>query len=48
MRGKRVMSHLGHVVWYCDGAFMVARGDGMDEYFSDLESAMAWIESLNV
>lgn len=44
MKGKRIMSYMGKVIWYCDGSFMVAKGDGTDEYFSTIEDAMKWIE----
>ena len=40
------MSYLGRVIWYCNGAFMVAKGDGTDEYFGSIEDAMKWIENM--
>lgn len=44
MKDVRIMSHYGRVIWYNDGAFMVAKGDGTDKYFGSLEAAMKWIE----
>lgn len=44
MKGKRVMSYMGSVIWYYDGSFMVAKGDGTDKYFGTIEDAMKWIE----
>ena len=45
MKSKRIMSHYGRVIWWYDGAFMVAKGDGTDEYFGSLKEAMEWIEA---
>ena len=44
MSDKRIMSHYGHAIWYGDGVFMVAKGDGTDKYFSTLEDAMRYCE----
>ena len=46
---KVFMSHRGKRIWYTrtgDGEplYMVARGDGMDEYFTDWKDAMDWID----
>ena len=40
----RVMNYFGHVIWYYEGAYMVAKGDGTDEYFDDIHAAMDWID----
>lgn len=46
MKSKRFMSHRGHVIWYYDGAYMVAKGDGTDEYFSTWQAAMEYIDRI--
>lgn len=45
MRDKRIMSYIGRVIWYSDGVYMVAKGDGTDIYFDSLHSAMDWIKN---
>lgn len=45
-KGKRIMNYLGHVIWMYEQTFMVARGDGTDEYFTTIEEAMEWIERI--
>lgn len=44
MKDKRVMNYLGRVIWMSEYGFMVAKGDGTDEYFSTIEEAMNYIE----
>lgn len=44
MKDKRFMSYKGHVIWYNEYGYMVAKGDGTDEYFSDWKDAMEYIE----
>ena len=46
MRHKRVMSYFGHVIWMDDSCFMVAKGDGTDEYFETIYDAMDYIEKI--
>lgn len=46
MRDKRVMSYLRHIIWMNETAFMVAKGDGTDEYFENLQDAMNYIEKI--
>lgn len=41
---KRFMSYKRKTIWYYDGAYMVARGDGTDEYFTTWQDAMDWID----
>ena len=46
---KVFMSHRGKRIWYTrtgDGEplYMVARGDGLDEYFTDWKDAIDWID----
>ena len=40
------MSYKGKAIWYSpvSDCYMVARGDGTDEYFSDWKDAMKWID----
>lgn len=47
---KVFMSYKGKKIWYTetdegDIAYSVARGDGTDEYFTDWQMAMKWIDS---
>ena len=44
MKDKRVMSYMGRVIWMNENCFMVAKGDGTDEYFETIEQAMDYIE----
>jgi hypothetical protein len=48
MKDKVFMSWQGHRIWYrlVDGkaVFMVAKGDGTDEYFAKWEDAAKYIE----
>lgn len=44
MKDKRLMSYLGRVIWMNECGFMVAKGDGTDEYFETIEEAMDYIE----
>lgn len=44
MRDKRIMNYLGRVIWMSEYGFMLAKGDGTDEYFSTIEEAMIYIE----
>lgn len=44
MKNKRVMSYLGRVIYMNEYGFMVAKGDGTDEYFVSIEEAMNYIE----
>jgi len=47
MKGKRVMSYRGHVIWMCGQGFMVAlKRDGTDDYFETIQAAMAAIDAL--
>lgn len=46
MKDKRIMSYFHHVIWYGDGVYMFAKGDGTDYYFDTLEEAMKKIEEL--
>ena len=45
---KVFMSYRGKRIWYriIDGEiiYMVAKGDGTDEYFNDLDDVYEWIE----
>lgn len=46
---KIFMSWHGKRIWYTksedgDVVYMVAKGDGTDEYFSDWKDAAAWID----
>lgn len=43
-KDKRIMSYLGRVIWSNGIVFMVAKGDGTDEFFETIEEAMEWIE----
>ena len=48
-KDKVFMSHMGKRIWYTrsdDGEvmYLVARGDGTDEVFSDWKDAFEWIE----
>lgn len=49
MKDKVFMSWKGHRIWYrlIDGeaVYMVARGDGTDEYFTTWQAATEWIEN---
>lgn len=38
------MSHRGHVIYYNAFGFMVAKGDGTDEYFTTWQQAAEWID----
>lgn len=40
------MSYLGKVIWFNDYGFMVAKGNGTDEYFETIEDAMIYIEKI--
>ena len=49
-KDKVFMSYKGKRIWYTksdDGEilYMVAKGDGTDEYFTDWRDAMDWIET---
>jgi len=48
MKDKVFMSYKKHRIWYRiaeDGiVYMVAHGDGTDEYFTNFEDAMDWID----
>lgn len=47
MKGKRIVNYRGHVIWYFEGAYMVAlKRDGTDEYFSSYEDAIKAIDLL--
>ena len=48
-RDRVFMSHRRRRIWYSrsedgDVLYMVARGDGTDQYFTDWEDAMNWID----
>ena len=48
-RDRVFMSHNGKRIWYTrtpegDTLYMVAKGDGTDEYFTDWRDAMKWID----
>lgn len=47
-KDKVFLSWNGHAIWYrvIDGdiTYMVARGDGTDEYFTDWEEAIKYID----
>ena len=43
-KAKRFMSHRGHVIYYNAFGFMVAKGDGTDEYFTTWQQAAEWID----
>lgn len=48
-KDKVFMSYKRHRIWYGvtddgDIVYMVARGDGTDEYFSSWEDAFEWID----
>lgn len=50
MKDKVFMSYNGKRIWYNvmeDGTiyYMVARGDGTDEYFTSWEAACEWIDN---
>ncbi len=44
MKDQRIMNYLGRVIWMSEYGFMVAKGDGTDEYFATIEEAMNYIE----
>ena len=49
MKDRVFMSYKHHRIWYNfdnDGTiyYMVARGNGTDEYFMSFEKAMEWID----
>ena len=47
MSGKRIASYRGHVIWYYDGAYMVAmKRDGTDEYYETIEDAFLAIDQI--
>ncbi len=43
---KRIMSYEHHVIWYGDGFFSFAKGDGTDYYCETLEEAMEKIDKI--
>lgn len=43
---KRFLSHRGHVIYYNEFGFMVAKGDGTDEYFATWEKALLFIDEI--
>lgn len=47
MKSRRIMNYLGRVIWMNELGFMVAKGDGTDEYFKTIEEAMKYIEEVN-
>lgn len=44
MKDKRIMSYFHRVIWKNECVYMVAKGDGTDEYFETIDEAMEWIE----
>ena len=46
MKHIKFLSHRNHAIWYGDGVYMVAKGDGTDEYFTDWKDAMKWIDQI--
>ena len=50
-KDKVFMSHCGKRIWYTkneetgDVLYMVAKGDGTDEHFTDWKDAMEWIDA---
>lgn len=48
-RDRVFMSHNGSRIWYTrtgdgDVVYMVAKGDGTDQYFLDWKDALKWID----
>jgi hypothetical protein len=41
---KKVMSWYGKQIWKNEYGYMVAKGDGTDEYFGTIEQAMKYCE----
>lgn len=41
---RRVMSHCGRVIWVNPYGYLVAKGDGTDEYFENIQQAMKYCE----
>lgn len=46
MKDRLFMSYRHHAIWYGCGAYMVAKGDGTDYYFSNHKDAMNKIDEI--